>query len=129
MATKMRDEVHHYYELRKRRDIKKKRLGEEHHPKTKTYKKIIQYLREEAAEVKRELSEKNKKKVEHLEKKFRETEDDEMVKNLTEELDNLDVGEDTKTTAIEVVTNSSGPISYSSILKSAKKIPHFGKQI
>ena len=78
MTTKMRDEVHHHYELRRKREMKKKRLGEEHHPKTKTYKKIIQYLREEAAEVKREQSEKNKKKMEHLEKKFRETEDDEM---------------------------------------------------
>ena len=79
MATKMRDEVHHHYELRRKRELKKKRLGEQYHPKTKTYKKIIQYLREEAAEVKRIQGEKNMKKIEHLEKKYRETGEEEMM--------------------------------------------------
>ena len=67
MATKMRDEIHHYYELKRKREVKKKRLGEKFHPKTKTYKKIINHLREEAAEVKRILGEKNRKKMEHIE--------------------------------------------------------------
>ena len=78
MATKMRDEIHHYYELRKTREMKKKRLGEKYHPKTKTYKKIIKYLREEAAEVKRTQGEKNRKKMEHIERKHRDTEEEEM---------------------------------------------------
>ena len=78
MATKMRDEIHHYYELRRDREMKKKRLGEKYHPKTKTYKKIIKYLREEAAEAKRTQGEKNRKKMEHIERKHRDTEEEEM---------------------------------------------------
>ena len=40
MTVKMQDEIHHHYELTKKREVKKKRLREKHHPKTKTYKKI-----------------------------------------------------------------------------------------
>ena len=102
MATKMRDEVHHHYELRKRREIKKKRLGEQHHPKTKTYKNIIKYLREEAAEVKRTLGEKNRKKMEHLEKRYRDTEEEELkAPQGMEELSHLKVFNEQKFEEIE----------------------------
>ena len=58
MATKMQDEIHHHYELRQKREIHKKRLAKIHHPKTKTYKKIIGYVRKEASEIRRIQEEK-----------------------------------------------------------------------
>ena len=39
MALKMKDEIHHHYDLRKRREILKKRLAEKYHPRTHAYKK------------------------------------------------------------------------------------------
>ena len=64
MALKMKDEIHHHYDLRKRREILKKRLAEKYHPRTHAYKKTIKYLRDEAAEVKEIQSEKYRRKVE-----------------------------------------------------------------
>ena len=79
MATKMKDEIHHHYELRRKREKQKKRLAERYHPKTHTYKKIIKHLREEAAEVKRIQGERYRRKVEQIEKNYRDTEEEEMT--------------------------------------------------
>ena len=79
MALKMKDEIHHHYDLRKRREILKKRLAEKYHPKTHAYKKTIKYLREEAAEVKRIQGEKYRRKVEQIEKNYRNTEEGNMA--------------------------------------------------
>ena len=57
MKIKMIDEKHLHNELRQTRELKKKRLGEKYHPKTKTYKKIIQHLKFEAQKVKKEQEE------------------------------------------------------------------------
>ena len=78
MATKMKDEIHHHYELRHKREIHKKRLAGIHHPKTKTYKKIIGYLRGEAEEIRRIQEEKYREKVAHIEKRYRDTEIEEL---------------------------------------------------
>ena len=39
MSVKIKDERYHQRELHRRGDNKKKRLGEQHHPKTRKYKK------------------------------------------------------------------------------------------
>ena len=72
MKVKLRDEQHHHRELVREREIKRKRLGEKHHPKTHIYKRIIRFLRQEAGEEKRKHKEKHSKKVEHLENIYRE---------------------------------------------------------
>ena len=79
MATKMKDEIHHHYELRHKREIHKKRLAGIHHPKTKTYKKIIGYLRGEAEEIRRIQEEKYREKVAHIEKRYRDTEMEKLM--------------------------------------------------
>ena len=79
MATKMQDEIHFYYELRKKREIQKKRLAKKYHPNTKTYKKIINYLREQAAEMKRIQGEKYRSKVEHIENNYRDTQEEDLA--------------------------------------------------
>ena len=78
MTVKMQDEIHHHYELTKKREIKKKRLREKHHPNTKTYKKIIQYLRGEAAEIKRIQGDKYREKIRVLEERYRDTEEEKL---------------------------------------------------
>ena len=75
MAIKIKDERFHQRELYKIKEIKKKRLGEQHHPKTKKYKKVIQYLRQEAEETKKKQNEKFEEKIKHIERKYRETEE------------------------------------------------------
>ena len=48
MNIKIQDEKHHHRELKRYREIKKKRLQEKHHPQTHVYKSIIRHLRSEA---------------------------------------------------------------------------------
>ena len=48
MEVKKRDEIHHNRELKREKEEKKKWLGKIHQPKTKPYKKVIQYIRQEA---------------------------------------------------------------------------------
>ena len=79
MAIKIKDERFHQRELYKIKEIKKKRLGEQHHPKTKKYKKVIQFLRQEAEETKRKQNEKFEEKIKHIERKYRETEEEKML--------------------------------------------------
>ena len=79
MATKMQDEIHFHYKLRKKREIQKKRLAKRYHPKMTTYKKIIRYLREEAAEVKMIQEEKYRRKIEQIEKNYRDTEEEKLT--------------------------------------------------
>ena len=79
MNIKMIDEKHLHNELKHKREIKKKRLGEQYHPKTKTYKQIIKFLRSEARNAKEEHEAKYKRKIEHLEHKYRDREDEDMA--------------------------------------------------
>ena len=79
MSVKIKDERYHQRELHRRRDNKKKRLGEQHHPKTRKYKKIIQYLRQEAEEMKRTQKDKFEEKITHIENKYRETEEEKLA--------------------------------------------------
>ena len=76
MQVKMVDEKYHHRELKKVQNIKRKKLGELYHPKTHTYKKIIQYLRQEAGQVKRAQKEKYEKKIEHLENIYKEPDEE-----------------------------------------------------
>ena len=103
MAMKMKDEVHHHYELKKRREILKKRLAEKYHPRTHAYKKTIKYLRDEAAEVKKTQSEKYRRKVEQIEKNFRNTEEENLAAPQSMvELSHLRVFTEEKYSMIEV---------------------------
>ena len=43
MEMKRRDEIHHNIELKRNREDKKKWLAKIHHPKSKPYKKVIQF--------------------------------------------------------------------------------------
>ena len=79
MQTKMQDEIHFHYELRKKREIQKKRLAKKYHPKTTTYKKIIRFLREEAAEIKMVQGERYRRKIEQIEKNYRDTEEENLT--------------------------------------------------
>ena len=79
MKVKLRDEQHHHKELVREKNLKRKRLGEKHHPKTYTYRKIIRYLRQEAEETKRNQGEKHRKKVEHLESIYREPVEEQLA--------------------------------------------------
>ena len=78
MKVKLVDERHHYRELNAQKYIKKKRLGEKHHPKSHSYKRIINFLRQEAAETKAEQGRKLREKAIHLEKVYREAPDEEL---------------------------------------------------
>ena len=48
MNLKMRDEIHHLNELRRKREEKRKHLSRKYHPNTVTHKKVIKFLRGEA---------------------------------------------------------------------------------
>ena len=78
MQVKFNDEKYHHRELKTLKNIKRKKLGELFHPKTHTYKRIIQYLRQEADQVKKLHNEKYRKKVEHLENTYKDTGEKEL---------------------------------------------------
>ena len=52
MTVKMRDEMVHNKELNKKREKMRKDLAKTYHPRSENYRKIIRFLRQEAAQVK-----------------------------------------------------------------------------
>ena len=91
MEVKKRDEIHHIKELKRDREDKKKWLAKIHHPKTKKYKLVIQYLRQEAEKAKRIHNEKYWKKIKHLEEKYKMEREEKIVPPGMEELSQLTV--------------------------------------
>ena len=80
MELKMKDEVLHQKELKRKKEKKRKWLGEKWHKNTLTYRRTVAFLREEARKVKRTLGEKQNKKLKHLREKHREGEEAELSK-------------------------------------------------
>ena len=78
MGLKIQDEIHHQKELKKKREQKKKWLSTRFHQNTLTYRKVIKYLREQARNVKNKQMDKNKKKLNHLDRKQKENEEDRL---------------------------------------------------
>ena len=76
MEMKMRDEAQHLREIRKRKQKMRKWLEREMQPKTHQYKRMIKELRQEAETARQESRDKYKKKLEHLEKKYGQTEEE-----------------------------------------------------
>ena len=62
----------------------KRGIGEKYHPRTEKYRKIIKFLRQEAAKMKATQREKYWTKLRMLEKKYREEEEDELAPPLKE---------------------------------------------
>ena len=91
MEVKRRDEIHHIKELKRDREEKKKWLAKIHHPKTKKYKTVIQYLRQEAEKAKRIHNEKYWKKIKHLEERYRTENEEKKPPPGMEELSHLTV--------------------------------------
>ena len=75
MAVKLKDEKEHRREAEKRKEDLKAWLAKKYHPKNKNYKKIIQYLRQEADKEKQEMTKKSKMKIKHLEDVYRRKEE------------------------------------------------------
>ena len=76
MEIKIRDEAQHLREMKKKKEMMRKWLERTTHPKTYQYRKMIKKLRTEA-ETAREMSRKKyQNKLEHLERKYGETEEE-----------------------------------------------------
>ena len=79
MNLKMRDEIHHLNELKRKREERRKQLTRKYHPNTVTYKKVIKFLRGEAERMKKDQREKNWKKLQHLKRKHKEDEEEKLA--------------------------------------------------
>ena len=91
MEVKRKDEILHNRELKRERDDKKKWLAKKFHPKTKTYKKVIQYLRQEAEKAKEIQNKKYWKKIQHLEERYRIEKEEKTAPPGMEKLSHLTV--------------------------------------
>ena len=76
MEMKIRDEAQHLREIRKKKQKMRKWLEKTMEPKIHQYKRMIKELRREAEMARQSSREKNWKKLEHLEKKYGETEEE-----------------------------------------------------
>ena len=72
MNLKMRDETQHLNEMKKQREQKRKLLSRKYHPNTVTHRKVIKFLRGEAAKIRKEQGDKNWRKLKHLSMKHKE---------------------------------------------------------
>ena len=54
----------------------RRKIGERYHPRSEKYRKILRFLRQEAAKVKRQQRKKYWSKVKNLERKYREDEEE-----------------------------------------------------
>ena len=79
MVLKLRDEKENSRELQRRKEDMKTWLAKKYHPKNKNFKKIVQYLRQEAWTEKKILAEKSKRKIAHLEEEYRKNEEDKAL--------------------------------------------------
>ena len=101
MEVKKRDEIQHVREMKREREERKKWLAKRHHPKTKPYKRIIQYLRQEAENAKEIQNRKYWNKIRHLEEKYRIEKDEEKIPAGMEKLSHLTVFSDERYEKIE----------------------------
>ena len=76
MEMKMRDEAQHLREIRKKKQKMRKWLEKTVEPKIHQYKRMIKELRNEAEMARQASREKYKQKLEHLEKKYGQTEEE-----------------------------------------------------
>ena len=76
MEMKMRDEAQHLREIRKKKQKMRKWLEKTVEPKIHQYKRMIRELRNEAEMARHTSREKYKQKLEHLEKKYGQTEEE-----------------------------------------------------
>ena len=74
MKLKLRDEIHHNQELKKDKNIERKKLARRHHQQTENYKRTMKYLKQEAEKKRREQTQKYRNRIDHLEKRYRERE-------------------------------------------------------
>ena len=91
MEVKRRDEIHRNKELTIQREEKKKWLARIHHPKTKPYKKVIQYLRQESEKEKEIHNRKYWAKIHHLEERYRKEKEEKKIPPGMENLSHLAV--------------------------------------
>ena len=90
MEVKRRDEIHHNKELKIQRE-EKKWLARIHHPKTKPYKKVIQYLRQESERAKEIHKKKYWTKIHHLEERYRGEKEEKKIPPGMENLSHIAV--------------------------------------
>ena len=76
MQVKVRDERENKRELDRKKEDLRKKLTRIYHPQNKNYKKIMQYLKQEAWIERKKLTEKNREKVRHLETQYRRGEEE-----------------------------------------------------
>ena len=76
MRLKLRDEIHHNQEMKKEKNRERMKLTRIHHQQTETYKRTMKYLKQEAEKERREQTQKYRNKIDHLEKRYREREED-----------------------------------------------------
>ena len=79
MDLKMRDETNHLNEMKKQKEQRRKHLSRKYHPNTVTHRKVIKFLRGEAERIKREQGEKNWRKLQHLNRKHKEEEEEKLA--------------------------------------------------
>ena len=72
MRLKLKDEIQHNKELKKEKNIERNRMTRKYHQQTETYKKTMKYLRQEAEKTRRLSMAKYKRKMGHLETRYRE---------------------------------------------------------
>ena len=96
MRLKLKDEIQHNKEMKKEKNKERNRMARRYHQQTETYKKTMRYLRQEAEKTRRMSPAKYKRKIQHLETRYKErgieTEDGETALSPgMEELANLRV--------------------------------------
>ena len=79
MDLKRKDETFLLAENKKKRENWKRRIGRIHPQRSERYKRIIKYLRQEAAAEKEEQENKHKNKIRSLEDKYRESEEEKLT--------------------------------------------------
>ena len=76
MDLKVRDESFLLKDLKKRREKMRRKVSEKYHHRSEKFRKIMRYLRQEAAKVKNIVKKKYRMKMKTLKEKFREDEED-----------------------------------------------------
>ena len=101
MNLKIRDEAQHHREMNRRRDKLRRWLKNRHEHKHYKYKMLIKELRTEAERTRREMAEKYRKKLKHLEEKYQEKETEERIPTDMEQLKDLRIFRQEKFEEIE----------------------------
>ena len=116
LRVKHKDEVEHCKELKRKRDHMKIELGRKHHhPRSRKYKTIVEFLRREAWNTKQVNVKKYEQKIKELMKKYRKEEEDEEITRIP--------------TGMERLTNLSifSKEKYSKIKKDEVEVPIVGE--